>query len=165
MSVKTLPSQTHIVEVRLKPEFADAEGAGAFTLLREQGLSALREVRCGRLYELTGPLTLNQAQQAARDVLCDNVTQEHRLISPTAVTFNGMNAWRVEVWLKSGVSDPVGQTAAVAIADAGYPGLSARCGTLYRVLGRAMKPQLERAVLRCLANPLIHRVVVCEAHG
>ena len=160
-----MPLQTHVVEVRLKNEFADAEGAHAMALLREQGLAALREVRSGKLYELEGALTPNQAHQAARDLLCDPVTQEFRVVSPAPAPQNGMNFWRVEVWLKPGVTDPVGETVADAVAALGLPRPArARCGQLYRLSGRAMKPQVEKAVARCLANPLIHRVTVSEAH-
>jgi phosphoribosylformylglycinamidine (FGAM) synthase PurS component len=35
---------------------------------------------------------------------------------------------------------------------------------LYLLNGRAVKAQIEKAVARSLANPLIHRVVVTEAH-
>ena len=37
MSVRVQPSNTHLVEVRLRPEYADAEGAAALSLLRAQG--------------------------------------------------------------------------------------------------------------------------------
>lgn len=166
MSVKLAALNTHLVEVRLKPEFADAEGAAALLLLKEQGLGQLKEVRVGRVYELKGALTANQAHQAGRDVLCDAVTQEFRIVPPAAAALNGMNAWRVEVWLKPAVSDPVGETVVDAVAEAGLPKpVSARCATLYRLNGRAMKPQIEKAFSRCLANPLIHDVVVAEAHS
>ena len=84
MSARTQPSHTHLVEVCLRPEFADAEGAGALALLHGQGLSAIKEARAGRLYEIKGPLTANQVLQAAKDLLCDGVTQEHRVVSPSA---------------------------------------------------------------------------------
>ena len=165
MSVRAQPSQTHLVEVRLKPEFADAEGAAALALLRGQGLSAIKEVRVARLYELRGPVTANQAQQAARDLLGDPVTHEARVTAPAAAPLNGMNFWRVEVWLKPTVSDPVGETVREAFVEMGLPRPeSARCALVYRLNGRCTKAQVEKAVCRTLANPLIHRVVVSEAH-
>ncbi len=166
MSVKSAPLNSYLVEVRLKPEFTDAEGAAALLLLKEQGLSQLKEVRVGRVYELKGALTANQAHQAGRDLLCDAVTQEFRIVPPATAALNGMNAWRVEVWLKPTVSDPVGATVMDAVAEAGLPKpVSARCAMLYRLTGRSMKAQIEKAFARSLANPLIHRVVVTEAHS
>jgi phosphoribosylformylglycinamidine (FGAM) synthase PurS component len=78
---------------------------------------------------------------------------------------NGMNFWRVEVWLKPTVSDPVGATVIEAIGEGGFPRpTGARCALLYLLNGRAVKAQIEKAVAKSLANPLIHRVVVSEAH-
>jgi phosphoribosylformylglycinamidine (FGAM) synthase PurS component len=78
---------------------------------------------------------------------------------------NGMNFWRVEVWLKPTVSDPVGATVIEAVVEAGLPRpTAARCAMLYLLNGRAVKAQVEKAVAKSLANPLIHRVAVTEAH-
>jgi len=156
---------THLVEVRLRPEFADAEGASALGLLHGQGLSSLKEVRVSRLYELKGPISSNQVQQAAKDLLCDGVTQEYRILAPVQAPLNGMNFWRVEVWLKHTVTDPVGETVKTAIAEMGLPcPETVRCAQVYRLAGRCAKPQLERAVSKTVANPLIHRCIVSEAH-
>ncbi len=165
MSVKLQSANVHLIEVKLRNEFNDAEGAAAMALLREQGLSNLKEVRCGRLYEISGALSANQAHQAGKDLLCDAVTQEFRLVPASPAPMNGMNFWRVEVWLKPTVSDPVGATVSEAIAEGGLPRpTGARCAHLYLLNGRAVKAQIEKAVAKSLANPLIHRVVVTEAH-
>lgn len=165
MSVKIQAQNTHILEVKLRGEFNDAEGMASLALLKEQGLGQLKDVRTGRLYEICGGLTANQAQQAGKDLLCDAVTQEFRLVPNGAAPMNGMNFWRVEVWLKPTVSDPVGATVIEAIVEAGLPRpTSARCGHLYLLSGRAVKAQIEKAFSKSLANPLIQRVVVTEAH-
>jgi phosphoribosylformylglycinamidine (FGAM) synthase PurS component len=165
MNIRVAPSQTHLIEIRLRPEHADAEGAAALALLQAQGLPALREARVSRVYEIKGPLSATQALQAAKDLLCDAVTQEHRVLAPVPAPMNGMNFWRVEVWPKDGVSDPVGETVRDAVADMSLPRPeSVRCALAYRLVGRCNKPALEKAVARTLANPLIHRAVVSEAH-
>ncbi len=165
MSARPMPMATHLIEVRLRPEFSDAEGASALQLLQAEGLSSLKEARVSRLYRIQGPITATQVQQAARDLLCDPITQEHRVVVPVPAPLNGMNFWRVEVWLKPSVHDPVGDTIVSAIADMGLPRPeAARCALVYRLSGRAAKPALERAVARALANPLIHDAVVSEAH-
>ena len=165
MSVRVQPSNTHLIEIRLRPEHADAEGAAALTLLRHQGLTQLIETRVSRLYEIKGPISSNQVLQATKDLLCDAVTQEHRVVTPSPSPMNGANFWRVEVWLKPTVTDPVGETVRDAIADMGLPKPeSVRCALVYRLVGRTNKAALEKAVSRTLANPLIHRAVVSEAH-
>ncbi|MFI5345903.1 MAG: phosphoribosylformylglycinamidine synthase subunit PurS [Elusimicrobiota bacterium] len=165
MSVRVQPTNTHMIEVRLRPEHSDAEGAAALLLLQAQGLSALKEARVSRLFEIKGPISANQVLQATKDLLCDAVTQEFRVIAPTPAPMNGMNFWRVEVWLKPTVTDPVGETVREAIADMSLPRPDAvRCAMVYRLVGRTTKAQLEKAVSKTLANPLIHRAVVTEAH-
>jgi phosphoribosylformylglycinamidine (FGAM) synthase PurS component len=164
-SPRVLPTATYTFEVRLRPEFSDPEGTAALALLQEAGAAALKEVRVARLYEIRGPLSPNQAQQAAKDLLSDPVTQEVRLVAPAPAPMNGMNFWRVEVWLKENVSDPVGQTVRDAIAGMGLPRPElVRVASAYRVTGRSTKASLEKAVSRCLANPIIHRAVISEAH-
>ena len=154
-----------MIEVRLRPEHTDAEGTAALLLLQGQGLSALKECRVSRLFEIKGPLSANQVLQATKDLLCDAVTQEFRVIAPTPAPMNGMNFWRVEVWLKPTVTDPVGETVREAIADMSLPRPDAvRCAMVYRLSGRTTKAQLEKAVSKSLANPLIQRAIVTEAH-
>ena len=165
MSVRIQPTNTHMIEVRLRPEHTDAEGTAALLLLQGQGLSALKECRVSRLFEIKGPLSANQVLQATKDLLCDAVTQEFRVIAPTPAPMNGMNFWRVEVWLKPTVTDPVGETVREAIADMSLPRPDAvRCAMVYRLSGRTTKAQLEKAVSKSLANPLIQRAIVTEAH-
>lgn len=165
MSVRVQPSNTHLIEIRLRPEHGDAEGSAALSLLRSQGLTSLIEGRVSRLYEIKGPISANQVLQATKDLLCDAVTQEFRVIAPTPAPMNGANFWRVEVWPKPTVTDPVGETVRDAIADMGLPRPdSVRCALVYRLVGRANKAALEKAVSKSLANSLIHRAVVSEAH-
>lgn len=155
----------HQVEVRLKPDFSDTEGTLALALLQEAGLNTARELRTSQIYEIRGPLNMGQVQQAARDLLCDCVTQEFKLVNQTPV-LNGMNYWRIEVWLKNSVSDNVGDTVRKAIAEMGLPAPdSVRCAVAYHISGKCGRNHIEKAVQKCLVNPLIHRFTVSEAHA
>lgn len=155
----------YTVEVKLRNDFTDAEGQAALALLQGLGLNTARDCRTSRLYELRGGLNSAHAQQIARDLLCDPVTQEFKLASSGAAVANGMTSWRVEVWLKSSVTDPVGDTVRSAIAEIGLPEPeSVRVGTAYLIAGKCGRNQLEKVVARGLANPVIHRVVVSETH-
>ena len=158
------PVHSFLIEVRLKSDFADAEGAAALSLLQGAGLTAIKDARVRRLYELQGPLNSGHIQQIARELLCDPVTQEFRLLSGPPTALNGMNHWRVEVWLKPTVSDPVGDTVRRAVSDMGLPEpISARAGLAYHLSGKCTRAQLEKAAARALANPVIHRFTVSEA--
>src|SRR4051812_15929288 len=109
------PTNAYTVEVKLRPDFQDAEGQAALSLLQGLGLTAARDCRTSRLYELRGGLNSANAQLIARDLLCDPVTQEFRLVSAAEPVLNGMSHWRVEVWLKASVADSVGDTVRAAI--------------------------------------------------
>lgn len=160
-----MSKNAYTVEVKLRSDFADAEGQAALSLLQGLGLPGARDCRTRRLYELRGGLNSAHAQQIARDLLCDPVTQEFRLVSANEAVLNGMNYWRVEVWLKGSVSDPVGETVRSAVAEMGLPEPEVvRVGTAYMIAAKCGRNQLEKLVARGLANPVIHRVTISETH-
>ncbi len=160
------PVPTHLVEVRLRPDYPDAEGQAALALLHGLGLFAIKDCRVSRVYELRGALNVGQLQQVARELLADPVTHEFKFPQPANAVFNGQNFWRVEVWLKASVTDPVGETVRAAIAEMGLPEpQSARVGQVYHLSGKCGRNQLEKAVARSLANQVIHKVIVSEAHA
>lgn len=173
--VKEVPSRTgrslpaaganHVVEVTLKPEFPDAEGAGAMRSLHGAGANTIRSVRVGRLYELSGPINLGHVNLAMRELLCDCVTQESRLCQSLSDAPNGGSLWRVEVWLKPAVGDAVGDSVRCALQELGVPeAVSVRCGLVYHIVGKCGRNQLEKAVLHSLANAVIHHINISEAH-
>ncbi len=155
----------YTVEVKLRPDYVDAEGQSALALLQGLGLTTARECRTSKLYELRGPLNAAHAQQIARDLLCDPVTQEFKLVGPAAQVLNGMNHWRIEVWLRSSVSDPVGDTVRSAVGEMGLPQPeTVRAGIAYHISGKCGRNQLEKLVARGLANPVIHKITIVETH-
>ncbi|MBI5624592.1 MAG: phosphoribosylformylglycinamidine synthase subunit PurS [Elusimicrobia bacterium] len=155
---------TYLVEVRLRPEFTDAAGLAALAQLQHAGFAGVRAVRISTLYEICGPLNQSHVQQASKELLNDGVTQEFKVLSGPPV-LDGMNHWRVEVWLKNTMTDPVGESVRRAIAELGLPEPErVRCGSAYRILGRTTKNILERIVLRTLANPVVHSFTVTEAY-
>lgn len=158
--------QRNLIEVRLKSEYADAEGQSALALLQGVGLNTARECRMSRLYEVRGPLNQAHIHQAARELLSDPVTQDYRIVQPNVPSANGMNRWRVEVWLKATVTDPVGESVRQALIEQGLPAAdSVRCGLAYHIFGKCHRTQLEKAVARCLANPVVHRLTLAEEHA
>lgn len=153
------------VEVRLRSDFSDAEGLEARARLNAAGVNSAREVRVSRLYEIRGPLNQGHVQQAARELLADPVTQDFRIVTNAAPSPNGMNHWRAEVWLKDSVTDAPGESVRSAMIELGLPAPDAvRCGWAYHIEGKCGRNQLEKAVARTLANPVVHRFAVTEEH-
>lgn len=162
----TRGNQRNLIEVRLKSDYADAEGASALALLQGVGLNTARECRTSRLYEVRGPLNQGHIHQAARELLADPVTQDYRIVSANVPSANGMNRWRVEVWLKATVTDPMGESVRQALIEQGLPAAdSVRCGLAYHIFGKCHRTQLEKAVARCLANPVVHHFTLSEEHS
>ncbi|MDE2039314.1 MAG: phosphoribosylformylglycinamidine synthase subunit PurS [Elusimicrobia bacterium] len=164
MSVKTA---AWTIEVKLKADLADAEGQSALSLLQGLGVLTTRACRATRLYELRCGLNAAQLQQVARELLCDPITQDFRVVPGGArpPVLNGMTHWRVEVWPKGSVADPAGETVRSAIAEMGLPQPErVRVGTAYLISGRCGRGQLEKAVVRGLANPVVHDAAVTESH-
>lgn len=163
MSVITAGT-SYLVEVRLRAEFADAAGLAALAQLQGAGFSTARTVRVSSLYEICGPLNQSNVNQASKELLSDGVTQEFKLLSAPPV-LDGLNHWRVEVWLKSTMTDPVGESVRRAIAELGLPEPErVRCGAAYRILGRTTRNVLERVVRRTLVNPVVQTFTVTEAY-
>jgi len=154
---------TYQVEVGLRPEFFDAKGQAALALLHGAGLAAAREVRAGEIYEIRGLFNAGQIQQTARELLCDSVTQQYRILDRASPGSNGMNRWRVEVWLKDSSSEPPPRGLREAFLDLGLPAPeSLRRGHAYHISGHCHRAQLEKAAARALGDPAIHRFLVCE---
>ena len=146
----------HIVEVSAKAGMTDAAGAALIAQIQSIGVQAVQEARVLALYDLRGKLSAAQAAQAAKDLLADPVTQDYRLDS-RAGTFLPPH-WRLEVWLKASMTDPVGESVKKAVKDLGLPEpAKVRTGQAYQLFGKLNKQQIDRILERLLSNPVIHR--------
>ena len=146
--------------IRPFPSTGDCSAATCSLTVAGAGLSAARCVRLGRLYEMRGPLNLGHVHVAARELLCDGVTQNFR-IGRAAPPSDGGGFWRVEVWPMPAAANSDGLL--LALQELGLPpAVSVRCGRTYHITGRCIRMQLEKAVARSLAHPLIHTFSVCE---
>jgi phosphoribosylformylglycinamidine (FGAM) synthase PurS component len=146
-----------VVEVTQKPGNPDPAGAALVQQIAALGISGVTEARVNALYELRGKLSASQAADAARQLLADPVTQDFRVDRSGASIPTGPH-WRLEVWLKSAVTDPVGESVRKAVKDLGLPEpTAARAGTAVLVFGRLQKAQADKVLEKLLANPIIHK--------
>jgi phosphoribosylformylglycinamidine synthase len=149
------------VEVYGKPGFSDAAGAGIMAQLPTLGIQCVTEVKVGALYEIRGHYSLSQVIMIAKELLADPITQDFAVNSQRpAGTLWGPH-WRIEVWLKPAVTDPVESSLRKALQDLGLSEPeSARSGTVYKFWGRLYPSQAEKIALKLLANPVVHRYSV-----
>jgi len=155
---------TRVVEVASKLGVNEAPGQSLLDQMRSIGVAGAREVRVSSLYEISGRLSPAQVDLLGRTVLCDPITQEFRLdMSASSPAFLIGPHWRVEVWLKPQVADPVGESVSKALKDMGLPEPeSVRTGTAYQIVGRITQNQIDKVVNNLLAHPLIHRTKVAQ---
>ncbi|MFH1726722.1 MAG: phosphoribosylformylglycinamidine synthase subunit PurS [Elusimicrobiota bacterium] len=154
----------HLVEVATKYGMTDASGAALLSKIPSLGVQNAREVRVSALYEIVGKLTVNQVHQLSRELLSDPVTQEYRVerAMPSPAFLMGPH-WRLEVWLKPALADPVGESVRKAVRDMGLPEPArVRTGTAYHILGRVNKAQVGSILEKLLSNPLIHKLKVIQ---
>ena len=158
---RNVASSTHRVEVFSKPGFSDPAGSAILAQLPSLGISGVTDVKVGALYEFRGPISPNQMASIAKDLLADPITQDFALNGqrPQGV-FWGPH-WRIEVWLKPNVSDPVESSLIKAVGDLGLASPeSARQGAVYKFWGRLHPVQAEKIATKLLANPVVHRTVI-----
>ena len=146
-----------VVEVSHKPGNPDPAGAALLQQINAVGVSGVTEARVNALYELRGKLSASHATDVARQLLADPVTQDFRIDRSGASIPTGPH-WRLEVWLRTSVTDPVGESVCKAVKDLGLPELlAARAGTAYLLFGRLQKAGAEKVLEKLLANPVVHR--------
>ena len=158
---RTAPSAAYKIEVFAKAGFTDAAGAAILAQLPTLGIPGVTDVKVGFLYDIRGPLSPAQIALVGKELLADPITQEFAVNGQRPQgTFWGPH-WRIEVWLKSTVSDPVESSLKRAVVDLGFAcPESARQGTVYKFWGRLHPVQAEKIAMRLLANPVVHRTSV-----
>ncbi|MBI3507645.1 MAG: phosphoribosylformylglycinamidine synthase subunit PurS [Proteobacteria bacterium] len=158
------PVTAYRIEVALKHGFQDPAGASVLAQLPLLGVSTVNEVSVGHLYEIASAMSLAQAHQAAQGLLADPITQDFFVNNERRTNGASGPHWRIEVWLKASVSDPVGDSVRKALRDMGLPAAErVRCGTVYRLKGRLSQAQADKVAVRLLANPVVHQFSVTSA--
>jgi len=149
------------VRVELKKAFLDHRGEALKREAHHFGLTGVRALRTGAVYELEGTLDQTQALSIAGRLLADPITQEFSVAPPPKKDdFSGGR--RAVVWLKKGVADPVADTVFLASKDLSVQGLeSVRSGHVFDFLGTLSGPDVRRFCEEHLMNSLIQTVDVC----
>ena len=150
------------IEVAQKSSATDSPAHKILNAMREDlGLPA-DSASLIRAYTLEMDITAEQAEQVARDLFCDPITEIHAVNAPLASKVSADFDWLLEAGFKPGVTDNVGRSAREGVADA----LSAsglvlgeddKVYTSRQVLlkGKLTREQAVRVATALLANPLI----------
>ncbi len=148
-------ARSWIVKVSYKPGFNDPLGRMVHSDIIDLGVKDVSDVRALPTYTLSGRLQEHDLQRICTELLADPVTQSFTYSS--GGVFEHDADWVVEVYLKRGVTDAVGETTLKAVKLLGVTDVeSATTGTTYLLRGQLDADSLTLISTKCLANPIIH---------
>lgn len=146
------------IEVSYKPETPDAIGQGILQDIADLGLTGVKSVDTVQIYWIEGDINSRTVERIGAELLADPVTQNYvynRSDDHTPRQSDG-SVWTIEVQLKPGVTDAVGDSVLKGLHDMGIPDVqTAQTGQKYRIHGDLDQPKLEMIAQQLLANDVI----------
>lgn len=146
------------IEVSYKPETPDAIGQGILQDITDLGLAGVESVHTVQIYWIEGDVNSHTIERICAELLADPVTQNYvysRSDDHSPREGDG-SAWTIEVRLKPGVTDAVGDSVLKGLRDMGVPDVqTAQTGQKYRIHGDLDQPKLEMIAQQLLANDVI----------
>lgn len=145
------------IEIINRDDVVDAVGDGLRDDVTDLGIQSVEQARYVRLYALHGDLSDQEVDTVAAQLLADPVTQDYRCRRHDALEVES-GQWGVEVWLRPGVTDAVGETTMKGVRDLGISGITAaETGRGYILTGPISASEMEMICRRLLANDVIER--------
>jgi len=144
------------LEIRLKKEITDAEGAGLRRKAREYLGFEVKDIRVIRVLTIDADLHTDQLEQIRTNIFTNPVTEESSY-TPLPEDFD----WLIWIGYRPGVRDTAGSTAAEAIQD--FLGITFTAdqavytSKLYEISGNLTEQQVHKIATELLANDLIQQ--------
>ena len=146
------------IEVSYKPETPDAIGQGILQDINDLGLTGVESVHTVQIYWIEGDINANAIERICAELLADPVTQNYVYSHSDnhAPKQSEDSVWTIEVRLKPGVTDAVGDSVLKGLRDMEIPDVqTAQTGQKYRIHGRLNQAKLEMIAQQLLANDVI----------
>ncbi|MCA9065748.1 MAG: phosphoribosylformylglycinamidine synthase, partial [Planctomycetaceae bacterium] len=138
----------------------DHEGRRVLSSAASQGIHSLSSVRSARSFLIEGDLDQDQANRAARDVLCDAVVESYRLHQlPTSASESFPGEVHLNVMLHAGVTDSVADNAVRILSQLGLSVTAVATCRKYWLNGELTDQDVARISSRVLANDAIEHVI------
>lgn len=148
----------YLVEVVLKKNIDDPLGKAVVKDAVDSGFGSIGNVRVGQLYLLSGDLAIGTVERIARDLLTDPVTQVYRVVAYPPADAGVLHGRRIDVWYHSCVTDTVGETVKIGIADLHVKEITrVSTGTSYIFSDSLADDALVSLAQGLLANGLIQK--------
>lgn len=146
-----------IIEIFKKDKFKDVFGEETKKNIEELGIKNVKKVRVANLYKIFSDTDKDRIKEVGKKLFVDVISEDFKVYRFR----RKKNIWTVEVWLKEGVSDPVGETARKTIIESGIlKNVSVRTGKKYYIEGNIKKEIVRTICEKILANTLIHDYVI-----
>ncbi|MFA6048537.1 MAG: hypothetical protein WC792_01145 [Candidatus Micrarchaeia archaeon] len=141
-----------------KPNATDAAGRGVLSSIKDDLGLEVSSVKVADVYAVHGiPLSASDKEKLAKFLFSDVVVQDYSVDKEPFSKKDG--DWLLEVGFKKGVTDNVGNTALIGMADVlGRPlprGAAVRMSRQYCVKGKISQKDAERICFGLLANSVI----------
>jgi phosphoribosylformylglycinamidine (FGAM) synthase PurS component len=147
-----------IVEVIWKKNVFDAYGDSVLKSIRDLGIKSVLDVKTTKLYKFISELNKNELHKICTELLIDRVTQEFVIHfgERCMASKEGAEITVIEVWLKKGVTDAVGESVKKAIKDMGInKNVEVHTGDKYIISGALKESEKKLIATRLLANEVI----------
>ena len=154
------------IEVRYKSGTPDVAGEGIQQDVADLGVAGVKSARTAQIYWMDGALDAEAIQRICRELLADPVTQDYtyRESDQADAAPLSADASTIEVRLKPGVTDAVGDSVVKGVRDLGIPGVrSTRTGKKYWLRGALDGSTLRTIAQRLLVNDVIQSYEIRDA--
>ncbi len=146
------------IEVSYKPETPDAIGQSILQDITDLGLAGVESVHTVQIYWIEGEVNSHAIERICAELLADPVAQNYvysRSDNHTPRQNEG-SVWTIEVRLKPGVTDAVGNSVLKGLRDMEIPDVqTAQTGQKYQIHGCLDQAKLEMIAQQLLANDVI----------
>ncbi|MCX7916694.1 MAG: phosphoribosylformylglycinamidine synthase subunit PurS [bacterium] len=147
-----------IIEVFKKKNLPDIFGIDIKRSIEEIGIYNVEEVRVSNIYKIECIADKEKIKKITKELLIDNVSETFRIYKKIKIE---KNCWIVEVFLKEGVTDPVGDTAKDTIIESGIlKDVNVKTGKRYYIKGNLKEKEIKEICEKILANTLVQNYFI-----
>ncbi len=158
-NAQVIMNNFYIIEIFKKRRNFDVFGEEIKKSIEELGIKGIKEVRVSNLYKIEGEkLNKKICEKIAKQLFIDNVSEDFNVYKSGR---KRRNFWEIEVYLKEGVADPVGDTAKRTIIESGIlKDVSVKTGKKYYIKGKVNLEKIKEICEKILVNNLIHNYYI-----
>jgi len=147
-----------IIEIFKKKNILDVFGEEIKKSINELGIFNIDEVKVSTIYKIESDTDKKKIEKIAKELLIDAVSEDFKIYRKTG---KKKDYWLVEVFLKEGVTDPVGDTAKKTIIESGIlKNVVVKTGKKYYIKGNLKENQVKEICEKILANTLIQNYFI-----